>query len=108
MLRNRVGRMVSVAVAATAALTLGTGVANALYVSDYTTAANIRNTPYTNGVINGVGYPGHGTNDWCFTLGSTVNNYAAWDSNTDKATGKWGYTFEDYIAGAQANQWTRC
>ncbi|MFE7588678.1 hypothetical protein ACFU6K_04695 [Kitasatospora sp. NPDC057512] len=108
MLKNRMGRVATVAAAAVAALTLGTGAANALYVSDYTTAANIRSGPYTSNSINGIGYPGHGTNDWCWTPGSTVNGYFAWDSNTDRKTGVWGYTFEDYISGAYANQQTKC
>ncbi|MFD4660172.1 hypothetical protein ACFWP2_31635 [Kitasatospora sp. NPDC058444] len=108
MLKNRVGRLVAVAAAATAALTLGTGVANALYVSDYTTAANIRSGPYTSYTSKGLGYPGHGTNDWCWTLGSTVNGYNVWDSNTDRQTGVWGYTHEDYISGAYENQQTKC
>ncbi|MFF2121116.1 MULTISPECIES: hypothetical protein [Streptomycetaceae] len=108
MLKNRMGRVATVAAAAVAALTLGTGAANALYVSDYTTAANIRSGPYTNSSINGIGYPGHGTNDWCFTNGSTVNGWSYWDSNTDRNTGVWGYTHEDYISGARTGQTTRC
>ncbi|MFE4513256.1 hypothetical protein ACFRMQ_03515 [Kitasatospora sp. NPDC056783] len=108
MLKSRVSRVASVAVAAVATLTLGTGAANALYVTDYTTAANIRGAADTGATINGVGYPGHGTNDWCWTPGSAVNGYYAWDSNTDRSTNVWGYTHEDYIAGARANQLTHC
>lgn len=109
MLKSRAGRVASVAVAATAALALSAGSASALYVSDYNTAANIRQTQWTNSAINGVGYPGHGTNSWCWVHGSSVGTgNDVWDSNTDRATGVWGYTYESYIAGAYTGQTTVC
>ncbi|MBD0675944.1 hypothetical protein [Streptomyces sp. CBMA156] len=109
MFKTRTGRITSAAVAATAALALGSGVASAtVFVSDYTTGTNIRATQYTNSAINGVGYPGHGTNDWCWVHGTSVNGSDLWDSNTDRATGVWGYSAEQYISGAYLGQTTPC
>ncbi|MGW4803375.1 hypothetical protein [Kitasatospora sp. NPDC004272] len=108
MLNSRTGRIASVAAAVLATVALGAGTANAVFYSDYTTAANIRSTPYTSGTIYGVGYPGHGTNDWCWTLGTSVNGLAAWDDSTDRATGVRGYVSENYIANAYTGQTTHC
>lgn len=96
---TRSRRGLTVAFATAVALSLGTGAASAgTFDTDYTTAANIRSGPTTSDTIYGVGYPGQGARDYCFTMGTYVNGNPYWDSNTDLATGISGYTSEEYLA----------
>ncbi|MCX4745061.1 hypothetical protein OG455_05900 [Kitasatospora sp. NBC_01287] len=99
MIKSRSLRAVAVATAAASVLVLGAGVASAgTFSNDYSTAANIRSGPTTSYGVLGVGYPGQGNTDYCFTnQGTGVNGDYAWDKNRDSATGVTGWTSEEYL-----------
>lgn len=92
-----------IAAAIAAAGTLAVAAPASAYVDGGYAASGVRlrQTPYTSdNRINGLGYPGQTARLWCYTTGTDVDGgWPYWDSNTDLATGKWGYSYEHLLTG---------
>lgn len=92
-MRNKVIRSIVVA-ASSVAMMAGLGVASNAAAGEYRdNGVRIRQTAFTSGTVNGLGYVWQPSTLYCgVTMGSSVNGSAIWYRHKNNSTGKSGYS----------------